>query len=316
MWKNIIRSIAFFLIFALIFLGITPIFVPKNNYESAGIHEPEAKGFLAEPDNTLDVLFLGDSEVFSNFIPLRIWEQYGITSYLCSTANQVPYQSYSYLERALRTQSPKIVILEANALYREFSIADMLSYRLQEYFPLMRYHDRWKDLTAQDLTAPVSFTYLVRDKGYAYRTRSIPASTEGYMTPAEEAYPIAALSQWYFRKIQTLCRERGIRLIVVSAPSPANWDYYFHNGVVQLLEGQDIPYIDMNLMPGEIPIDWETESYDGGDHLNYSGACKTTDYMGKVLWESGLFEDKREWETYSGWNEALQSFRDAAASAK
>ena len=308
MWKNILRTILFLTIFTLLFLMVTPVFVPKDNSYYSGIHEESTKGFLAEPENSIDVFFIGDSEVHSTFIPLRIWEQYGITSYGCGTGAQVMYQTYSYLEHAFKVQSPKIVILEANILFRDFTIDGMISHTAEEFFPFLRYHDRWKTLQPEDWTNPVDFRTLVRDKGYTYRSRAIPASTESYMIPSDEIYPMHPLNQWYFHRIHALCRQHGAQLIVVSAPSPVNWDYYYHNGVVKLLEGLDVPYLDMNLMSQEIPIDWNTESYDGGDHLNYYGACKTTDYIGAYLWQTGLFEDKRESPEYEHWNSALDEF--------
>lgn len=308
MWKNFLKTILFLLVFVLLLLVISPVFLPKNNSYEAGIHEEEAKGFLAEPENTIDVLFVGDSETFSAFVPLRIWQQHGITSYVCSTGNQVMYQSYSYLERLLQTQNPKIVILETNALYREYTLADILTHWAEERLPFLRYHDRWKTITPEDWNTPVEFRNIVRDKGYIYRTRAIAADATGHMTPSEEVEPVPMISGLYVEKMQALCQEQGIQLILVSTPSPTNWNIYYHNGVKILTQELGIPYMDMNLMEEEIPIDWQTDTYDGGDHLNYFGACKVTDYMGKYLADSGLFADKREEAVFAGWNDNLAEF--------
>ncbi len=310
MWKNLLRTALFLSLFALMFSLLSPVFVPKNNSLEAGIHEHEAKGFLAEPENSLDVVFLGDSETFSAFIPLGIWEQYGMTSYVCSTANQVMYQSVSYLERVLATQSPKVVILETNALYRDYTLADVVSHEVQERLPFLRYHDRWKTLTPADLGEAVDFRTIQRDKGYTYRTRAIAADLTGYMAPSEEIHPVPALNQAWFREILTLCREREIQLVLISTPSPVNWSSYYHNGVAQLAQEWEVPYLDMNLLPEEVPINWNTDSYDGGDHLNYAGACKATDYAASWLWDTGLFADKREDPEYAVWNDNLQDFRN------
>ncbi len=316
MWKKTLRCAAFLLIFVLLFLGISPVFVPKGNGPDSGIHEHEAKGFLAEPKNSLDVLFLGDSETFSAFIPLRIWENYGITSYLCSTPDQVMYQSRSYLERFFREQSPRVVILETNALYREYTLADVASHEAEEKLPFLRYHDRWKTLTGADFTEPVEHGHLMRDKGYTFRTRAKKANLDGYMAPSEELQPVPLLNQGYARQIRDFCRERDVMLVFISTPSPVNWSTYYHNGTAQLAEELEIPYIDMNLMPQEIPIDWEADSYDGGDHLNYFGACKTTDYIGSYLWETGLFADKRELPEYEPWHSFAEEFRQAVEESK
>ena len=69
-----------------------------------------------------------------------------------------------------------------------------------------------------------------------------------------------------------------------------------------------ITYLDLNLMPEEVPIDWETDTKDKGDHMNITGARKVSDFMGQWLAETGLFEDKRSWEAYSQWNVFLQEY--------
>lgn len=311
MRKNFGKAGLFLGIFLALFLLISPVFVPKNNSGTAGIHNPQAKGFLAEPEDTLDVLFVGDSEAYSAFIPLQLWENYGITSYVCSSGDQMIYQCYSYVDRAFDTQSPKAVVLETNTLYRPFTLAQLMGHWAEEAFPYLRYHDRWKNLQPGDFTGNVEFTHSVPNKGYYYKTETTVTDTEGYMAPSDEAEPVNLVSGAYVRRLRDFCREQGAQLILVSTPSPTNWSSYYHNGVAQLAQELDIPYIDMNLMPREVPIDWSCESYDGGDHLNYSGAGKVTHYMGQYLWETGLFEDKRENPEYAAWQEALAAFRDS-----
>ena len=57
-----------------------------------------------------------------------------------------------------------------------------------------------------------------------------------------------------------------------------------------------------------IPIDWEMDTWDEGDHLNFTGAKKVTAFMGEWLEDTGLFEDKRSQEAYSQWNVFLQDY--------
>lgn len=308
MKKTILRTVLFVLIFALLFLGISPIFIPKRNSNSAGVHDAHAKGFLAEPENSLDVLFVGDSEAYSSFIPLRLWENYGMTSYVCSAGDQMLYQSWSYLERVFEKHSPKVVVLETNALYREYTLSQLLAHEMEEKFPFLRYHDRWKSLTAEDWGTPVNHTTIIRDRGYAYHPETVPGEGGTYMIQTEEVQPVPVMNQLFVRRIRDFCREKDARLLLVSTPSSTNWSTYYHNGVTKLTDEHGIAYLDMNLMPEEIPIDWQTDSYDGGDHLNYSGACKVTDHMGALLWDTGLFADKRQQAGYEPWQDAVKEF--------
>ena len=70
---------------------------------------PDAYGFLGEPEDTIDVVVLGDSESYSAVSPLAIWKNTGYTTYVCGTAGQPLPLSYSILEEVFRHQSPKIL---------------------------------------------------------------------------------------------------------------------------------------------------------------------------------------------------------------
>lgn len=308
MGKQLLRTILFFLIFALLFAGFTHLLVPKSNAKEAGIHDDWAKGFLAEPDNTIDVLVLGDSEVYSCLAPLLIWQEQGITAYSCGTSDQKLYQTESYLHRVFETQSPKIVLLETNILYRDYSTTDRIPHFFEEHFPLVRYHDRWKKLTKEDFVQKVGFTHIQRDKGYMHLEEVLPADDSRYMEYTEELEPIPSKSIRHVNNILTFCQEQGARLILFSSPSTANWDYLRHNAVTQFAQELGVPYLDMNLMTEDIPIDWQTDTRDQGDHLNHNGAEKVSLWLGQYLADTGLFEDKRTWEAYAAWNDCLADF--------
>ena len=57
-----------------------------------------------------DVLFVGDCEVYSNFSPITLWQEYGITSIIRGTPSQTIWQSYYMIEDTLRYETPKVVV--------------------------------------------------------------------------------------------------------------------------------------------------------------------------------------------------------------
>ena len=57
-------------------------------------------------------------------------------------------------------------------------------------------------------------------------------------------------------------------------------------------------------------IDWDTDTYDRGDHLNYSGAAKVTAWIGDDLRRSYALPDRREDPAYENWNRDAAAFRD------
>ena len=60
MKKRILSCILFLGLLAVFLWGLSLYFLPKNNTPEAGMGDILANGILAEPENTLDYLVLGD----------------------------------------------------------------------------------------------------------------------------------------------------------------------------------------------------------------------------------------------------------------
>ncbi len=81
-----------------------------------------------------------------------------------------------------------------------------------------------------------------------------------------------------------------------------------HNTIRDTAESLGLPYIDGNLL--DLGIDWDTDTYDRGDHLNYSGAAKVTAWLGDYLRREvpGL-TDRRGDPDHSAWDRDAAAFR-------
>ena len=58
-------------------------------------------------------------------------------------------------------------------------------------------------------------------------------------------------------------------------------------------------------MLDEIGIDWNKDTFDEGDHLNYYGSKKLTDYLSEYLKEECDLTDHRGDPEFESWNELL-----------
>lgn len=311
-FRNIICSVLFLSILSVLLMTASAIMKPGKRAGVNSLEDPLTNGVLAERKNTVDVLFLGDSECYSTFIPLKIWNDHGITSYVCGTTEQVLSFSYELLTKAEKKQNPKTVVLETNTVFREVTNTKAFINKAEGLFSVFKYHDRWKNLQPKSWQINENKIYDERSKGYLFNTIVNAASTQGYMTPTDEKETIPTDNVKYVKKIRDYCRKNGAELVLVSVPSTKNWNYAKHNAIAELSENLGIEYVDMNTMQKEIPIDWKNETRDKGDHLNYYGAVKATSYMGKYLEASGLFKNKKNDPEYAEWNRFAADFYASA----
>ncbi len=282
-----------------------------------------------------DVLFIGDCEVYESFVPAVLWEEYGISSYVRGGAQQLVWHSYYMLEDALRYETPQVVVFNVLALkygepqreaYNRLALdgmewspvkveairasmtdeEDFLTY----VFPFFRYHSRWSELSREDLTYAYQDKPTVSDSGYLMQTAVVPhdpADDLPPMTPSSYTLPESAMA--YLDRMEALCRDKGIRLILVKAPTD-NWRYHWFDEwdaqVTAYAEEKGLDYYNLIPAADDMGLDMATDSYDGGVHLNVFGAEKLTRYFGKILADTTDLADRRdEADLAAVWQERL-----------
>lgn len=85
------RMVAFWGIFVFLLHGGSVVTAPKSNTVEAGMEGRDipSAGIMAEPEGSLDVIVLGDSEGHSAISPMVLWRKNnGITSFVCSQSGQ------------------------------------------------------------------------------------------------------------------------------------------------------------------------------------------------------------------------------------
>ena len=160
MLQKLTRGILFFGVLLLLLIPVNMVLEPKNNTEEAGMYKASANAIQSQKADSIQVLFLGDSEAYCAFIPMRLWKNAGIPAYVCSSVDQKLYETEQFLHTAFEKQRPKVVVLETNVLYRVYPSTDTIAPAVETYFPLFRYHDRWKSLTLADFTGRPNYTHV------------------------------------------------------------------------------------------------------------------------------------------------------------
>ena len=139
--KRVLALVGFLAGLLGILVGLSALFVPKNNMSEFGMEEVTANGILGERENSIDVLVLGDSEAYSSITPMDLWRDKGYTAYVCGTSSQTLDYTLELFIRALENQKPKVVILETDAIYREVPSQKAIFTRLANHLAVFRYHN-------------------------------------------------------------------------------------------------------------------------------------------------------------------------------
>ena len=308
------------------------LLVPK--YQT-GIVEGSMVEEYYKDESDHEVLFVGDCEVYENFSTITLWENYGITSYIRGSAQQLTWQSYYLLEDALRYETPKVVVFNVLALkynepqseaYNRMSIDGMkwssskvnnimASMTKEEYlidymFPLLRYHSRWSELNSDDFEHIFSKD-LVTHNGYYMRVDSKAQGEFPSPTPLAD-YTLGDTAMGYMQKMADLCEEKGIELVLIKAPTEfPHWYDEWDAQEVEFAEENGLDYINYIPLQDEIGLDMSVDTYDAGLHLNTSGAEKMADYFGAWLVETYDLTDYRQDEEVAAiWQEKVDFYNE------
>ena len=68
------------------------------------------ESFYAQEPGTVDVLLMGNSHRGVHVDTATLWREYGITSYIRGSAQQLIWQSYYLMEETLKYETPKVMV--------------------------------------------------------------------------------------------------------------------------------------------------------------------------------------------------------------
>lgn len=329
MKKNYVKFIIFFILICGFLYSLNSIF--RFKYED-GIYDMDI--FYELPENSVDVLVLGSSHAFMDINPAVFWNEYGFSTYVLGGSVQPMWNTYYYLKEALKTQSPKVIILEgfrtaeqgdflgdSNAIKNTYGLklsknkieALQLSVphdRLWEVgLSYIQYHNRYEDLEASDF-----LPYLGNENYYKYWKGYM----NGFVTVAFDvpdvskvldSMPLTPKTEKYYRKIIELAQENQIPIIVAISPYYAITpeDQARFNQAGEIAAEYGVPFINFNNMYQELNLDFSRDCADVS-HLNHYGGEKITSYLGKYIKENYDVPIHRGDVGYQSWDKNVEYY--------
>lgn len=300
--KNLLKSILFVTILIIMYFFFSYLFLPKDNIKKFGLYKTSLYEVLGEKPNTVDVVAIGDSLVYSSICPMEIYGNYGYTVFDCAEPAQIMPDAYEYYKIALESQKPKVAFIESNILFRDANKNPWYNESLKvlkNSIPLILNHNNWKKMIFSD------FGLVSEEKGYRSNKDVRPSENKDYMKASNKTKTIPEANIDYLKKIIKLSKEHNVKLVFVGLPSQKSWSYEKHKKMEEVSKEFGLEYINLNGNE-DLKIDWTKDTKDRGDHLNFYGAKKVSKFIGEYLKNTDLLEDHREDPKYSELNELYQ----------
>lgn len=316
-----LRLVAFALILCVVLNYTVYVLTPKNDYGICPI-----VNFYQQPEDSIDVLVIGTSCAYAGVNTNILFEEYGIAAYnLCGA--ELPYWvSYYYLQEALKTQRPKVILLDAKAsiytadyskrgrtILSTYGIRDPLT-RLEAIaacveeekylgfalaFPEL--HSYYVKVTEENFVYPPTNGGRGPDwKGFI-EMDIVEAHQKPSLVWTATKKPINARQQEYFEKILALANEHEIPVMLVGFPNPdyAN-DHMYYNSLWHIASQYGVGGINYNDPELRLRMLYSTEFADW-QHMNLSGSSKFTRRLGSDLKELYDLPDRRGDRIYESW---------------
>lgn len=334
---KVIKSVVFILALMMLLVWINNVIMYKSPY---GI--TQYKGFYEQEKDSVDVLFVGTSHVYSDIDPAYVYDECGIRSYDLATGGASIAASYYSIRQALKYQHPDVIAVElfgicCNTLgQREivdatYGIRDLrLKYAslkenigensiLEFYMAFPWYHSLYNDVTRSDFSGydhiqnvgVKTYLYPAGDlrpyKGatvLSYTTPCIPMDISGIES---EIRPDESVEE-YLNKIIHLCKGQDIELCFIVSPFGGvsggfcEQVNYIQNNIAA---PNNIKLVNACQYVQDMGIDWATDAAEDS-HLNYKGAEKYSRWLGGQLAELYGLQDRHGTIASGSWEKNLE----------
>lgn len=303
---QVLKVLAFALAFVVLLQSLSAFVFSGEKVSQISKRMADSYSYILEPENSVDVVCVGNSDIRSGFVPTELWEKYGYTSVVSSFTRQSISDSQRALKEICKSQKPKLVILEIDSLYDGRGPEDIINPHdttPDNFFDSLK-PDDFDNKISRDYSV-FTFHNILQDRqrrsrrkqyahGYLFCEDIRKVEYRDYMTKTDEIdIPIYSNSQ-QLRTFVKYCKKNDLPVLLLEVPSLSSWSYARHNAVQNLSDELGVEFLDLNLLYDEVGIDMRNCFRDDGNHLNYFGASAVTDYIGDYIGKNYGIESRRD----------------------
>ena len=115
--RKLMRAICFCLLFVILFIFLSGAFIPRTGTTEDGMESRISKAYRGEPRDSIDTVFIGNSDIYRAISPVDLFHQTGITSAIAGRPNKQLSEVPGDIWDILRYQNPKTIVLETDCMF-------------------------------------------------------------------------------------------------------------------------------------------------------------------------------------------------------
>ena len=300
------------------------------------LEETPIASFYDEPKNSLDVVYIGSSNVYAHFNTTLAFDLYGFATGLLSSDTQNPIFLKYLLKESVKTQNPKLYVIDIAKIADDLDIfvnandrkqydsmkfsknridaineslslkkekSDIKDY-ISNYFSFFMYHNRWKNLSKINFKGNET---LFKGSLFAKSTAVIsPQETNNWI---EDTMPLQEKNKENLLQIIKYINDNKLNALFVIPIKCYDKEINMRiNDAVKIIEKNNLKVINFNKINDEVGIDFSNDLYNEA-HINVYGATKYTLYFSKYLKENYDLPDHRDDKKYNSWKTEYKKFK-------
>ena len=283
----------------------------QPNFTVDAFHAIES--FHSMPENSFDVIACGSSHVYKGLNVNEMTERYGFSAYNYGCNWQFLNTTTLFFEDALRTQSPKVILIETfnvdkvhedtdlnGEIYYTKGISDFKGKReylaqcfgknkdryLSYYIPLLAFHENWTNVNYYSFDSGTSVEEYQAAHGFSGSDHIVPTVISDPATFEQKELPDSSVR--LLDKIVNICNENNIRLIFYTVPYEGEYNY--SDAMAEYAAANNCTYLNLFEHMDDVGLNGDTDFMDI-EHLNISGATKVADYLGEYIVSHNLLSE-------------------------
>lgn len=329
MRQKIIRVVAVFGFIVLTAACLHKIYDILRWKDTTGGYLSSIEQLYNTDEDLIDVVFLGSSHCYHGIYPELLWEEKGIAGFDLAVSAQDIDSAYYQLKELLKTQHPKVVVVDIYGIcfdkhlvesnvYRNYlsmktslnSVAHIMAYAEQEKrkdllakWPIV--HTRYSELKEFDF---VPYEPSIIGRGSLITWNIFAVEEDNGVNRCETVQPLNDKNREWIQNLIALSEEKNFELIFTLIPWKREDERQATiNGFKEYIKGKEIAFVDFTELAEELDICSATDWADP-EHLNARGAQKLTRYIGEYITAKHELPDRRSDARYHQWDEALERY--------